>query len=185
MLTSLAQPRERDAAPEHLCVRRALGEGTQLCLRLIGQRHVDDPAALHTVQVRVGGCAGVKPLLPAEHADAHRVALFGEEAQVPVHRAEAQVGVVRLELLVELLRGGWAVVAARASRMTCRFLLFLRVGIEAPPCKSVTRIITDMKIPQETAFVKPFLRMILKIVHSAVFSAPRFGVCAQFVCDAA
>ena len=65
--------------------------------------------------------------------------------------------------------------------MTCRFLLFLRVGIEAPPCKSVTRIITDMKIPQETAFVKPFLRMILKIVHSAVFSAPRFGVCAQFV----
>ena len=69
--------------------------------------------------------------------------------------------------------------------MTCRFLLFLRVGIEAPPCKSVTRIITDMKIPQETAFVKPFLRMILKIVHSAVFSAPRFGVCAQFVRGAA
>ena len=63
--------------------------------------------------------------------------------------------------------------------MTCRFLLFLRVGIEAPPLKSVTRIITDMKIPQETAFVKPFLRMILKIVHSAVFSALRFGVCAQ------
>ena len=50
--------------------------------------------------------AGVEPLLPAEHADAHRVALFGEEAQVPVHRAEAQVGIVRLELLVELLRGG-------------------------------------------------------------------------------
>ena len=42
-----------------------------------------------------------------------------------------------------------------------------------------------MKIPQEIAFVKPFLRMILKIVHSAVFSAPRFGVCAQFVRGAA
>ena len=63
--------------------------------------------------------------------------------------------------------------------MTCRFLLFLRVGIEAPPCISVTRIITDMKIPQETAFVKPFLRMILKIVHSAAFPAPGFGICAQ------
>ena len=106
MLTSFAQPRERDAAPEHLRVRHALGEGTQLRLRLAGQRHVDDPAALHTVQVRVGVRAGVEPLLPAEHADAHRVALFGEEAQVPVHRAEAQVGIVRLELLVELLRGG-------------------------------------------------------------------------------
>ena len=106
MLTSFAQPRERDAAPEHLRVRHALGEGTQLRLRLTGQRHVDDPAALHTVQMRVGVGAGVEPLLPAEHADAHRVALFGEEAQVPVHRAEAQVGIVRLELLVELLRGG-------------------------------------------------------------------------------
>ena len=42
-----------------------------------------------------------------------------------------------------------------------------------------------MKIPQETAFVKLFLRMILKIVHSAVFSVPRFGVCAQFVRGAA
>ena len=63
--------------------------------------------------------------------------------------------------------------------MTCRFLLFLRVGIEAPPCKSVTRIITDIKIPQETAFVKSFLRMILKIVHSAAFPAPGFGICAQ------
>ena len=70
MLTSLAQPRERDAAPEHLCVRRALGEGAQLRLRLAGQRHVDDPATLHTVQVRVGLCAGVEPLLPAEHAGA-------------------------------------------------------------------------------------------------------------------
>lgn len=38
-----------------------------------------------------------------------------------------------------------------------------------------------MKIPQETAFVKHFLRMILKIVQIAVFSAPCFGVCAQFV----
>ena len=36
-----------------------------------------------------------------------------------------------------------------------------------------------MKIPQETAFVKPFLRMILKIVHSAAFPAPGFGICAQ------
>lgn len=42
-----------------------------------------------------------------------------------------------------------------------------------------------MKIPQETAFVKPFLRMILKIVHSAAFPAPGFGICAQFVRGAA
>ena len=70
MLTSFAQPRECDAAPEHLRVRHALGEGTQLRLRLTGQRHVDDPAALHTVQVRVGVRAGVEPLLPAEHAGA-------------------------------------------------------------------------------------------------------------------
>ena len=45
-------------------------------------------------------------LLPAEHADAHHVALLGKQAQVPVHRAEAQVGIVRLELLIQLLRGG-------------------------------------------------------------------------------
>ena len=62
--------------------------------------------ALHTVQVRVGVRAGVEPLLPAEHADAHHVALLGKQAQVPVHRAEAQVGIVRLELLIQLLRGG-------------------------------------------------------------------------------
>ena len=67
---------------------------------------VDDAAALHAVQVGVWLCAGVEPLLPAEHADAHHVALFGKQAQVPVHRAEAQVGIVRLELLIQLLRGG-------------------------------------------------------------------------------
>ena len=71
-----------------------------------GQRHVDDAAALRAVQVGVGLCAGVEPLLPAEHTDAHHVALFGKQAQVPVHRAEAQVGIVRLELLIQLLRGG-------------------------------------------------------------------------------
>ena len=36
-----------------------------------------------------------------------------------------------------------------------------------------------MKIPQRSAFVKPFLRMILKIVHSAAFPAPDFGIFAQ------
>ena len=40
-----------------------------------------------------------------------------------------------------------------------------------------------MKIPQDCAFVKPFLRMILKIVHSAAFFPLRFGICAQFVRD--
>ena len=65
--------------------------------------------------------------------------------------------------------------------MTCRFLLFLRIGIEAPPSISVTGIITDIKIARLSAFVKHFLRMILKIVQIAVFSAPCFGVCAQFV----
>ena len=67
---------------------------------------VDNGSAAFANKVTVRGGDRVKTLLPLDHADTLDEAVVLKEDEVPVHRTQAQIGVGRLELLIDPLGRG-------------------------------------------------------------------------------
>ena len=101
--TGRTGPKKDQIMPVHLVAAALLGGLVQAAV--IGQvLHIVDPAARLTAEMGVGMGAGIVPLHRERHPDDDP--LLCQQIQIPVDRPQAQIGIFRLEPLVEHLRCG-------------------------------------------------------------------------------
>ena len=96
----------------------------------------------------------VEPLLPTEDADAQNVARVRKQAQIAVDRAETEIGILWLELVVEPLCVG--VLCGGHQRVQDRLALLARFAGGHHGTSLIIRIILVIKIARGMGFVKPF-----------------------------